>query len=57
MLVVHIVADGRLGLPALSGPELAEQTITHLTLTHRLFPETFYGLNGAYWSLGLEWEL
>jgi peptidoglycan/LPS O-acetylase OafA/YrhL len=31
--------------------------LTHLTLTHQLFPGTFYGLNGAYWSLGLEWEL
>jgi peptidoglycan/LPS O-acetylase OafA/YrhL len=30
---------------------------THLTLTHSLFPDTFYALNGAYWSLGLEWQL
>src|SRR3954454_22220877 len=57
ILVVHAVADGRWGLPRLTGPELLLQGGTHATLTHQLFPSTFYGLNGAYWSLGLEWEL
>ena len=36
---------------------LAGNLMAHLTLTQTLFPETFYGLNGAYWSLGLEWQL
>jgi peptidoglycan/LPS O-acetylase OafA/YrhL len=26
-------------------------------MIHPLFPSTFYTLNGAYWSLGLEWQL
>src|SRR5450759_748020 len=26
-------------------------------MLHTLFPSTFYALNGAYWSLGLEWQL
>jgi peptidoglycan/LPS O-acetylase OafA/YrhL len=33
------------------------QTLTHATFMHTLFPSTFYALNGAYWSLGLEWQL
>src|SRR5262249_7121156 len=36
---------------------LAGDVLAHLTLTHTLFPDTFYSLNGAYWSLGLEWQL
>lgn len=57
LLVLHAVANGRWGLLPYSSSELAMQGVTHATLTHQLFPETFYGLNGAYWSLGLEWEL
>lgn len=57
VVVAHVVTVGSVGLPALSTQEYAAQTITHATLTHQLFPATFYGLNGAYWSLGLEWEL
>src|SRR4051794_21014923 len=57
ILAVYAVADGRWGLPRLTGPELLLQAGTHATLTHQFFPSTFYGLNGAYWSLGLEWEL
>ncbi len=57
VLLAHMVTAGRIGLPAYSPSEYAAQVVTHATLTHQLFPETFYGLNGAYWSLGLEWEL
>ena len=57
IIAVHLVADGRLGLPDYTAPQMAAQTVTHATFTHQLFPNTFYGLNGAYWSLGLEWEL
>lgn len=57
LLVTAVVLRGRVGLPRWSGPALAEQAITHLSLTHQFLPSTFYGLNGAYWSLGLEWEL
>jgi peptidoglycan/LPS O-acetylase OafA/YrhL len=57
VLAAYIWAGGRAGLPSLSAGELAGQAGTHATLTHQLFPSTFYGLNGAYWSLGLEWEL
>jgi peptidoglycan/LPS O-acetylase OafA/YrhL len=57
IVAVHLIAAGRWGLMPLSGWALPAQLGTHLTLTHQLFPATFYGLNGAYWSLGLEWEL
>jgi peptidoglycan/LPS O-acetylase OafA/YrhL len=57
VLVVHWLADGRYGFPQLTTREYAEQTATHALLAHQFFPSTFYGLNGAYWSLGLEWEL
>jgi len=57
VLAAHIWAGGRLGFPRLAAGEVLEQAGTHVTLTHQLFPTTFYGLNGAYWSLGLEWEL
>jgi len=32
----------------------AMQYITHLTFTHTLFPGTWQGICGAFWSLGLE---
>ena len=57
VLAAYLLTDGRLGLPKLNAHDLLLQTATHATLTHQLFPSTFYGLNGAYWSLGLEWEL
>lgn len=57
VLALHAIADGRWGLPRLTWPELWLQAGTHATLVHQLLPSTFYGLNGAYWSLGLEWEL
>ena len=32
------------------------QILTHLTFTHSLFPTTWSGIQGCYWSLGLEAE-
>ncbi len=57
LVLAHLFAGGHVGLSRLTGRGLVAQVTTHLTLTHQLFPSTFYGLNGAYWSLGLEWEL
>jgi peptidoglycan/LPS O-acetylase OafA/YrhL len=45
------------GYPPLTPGALMGNLLAHLTLTQTLFPDTFYGLNGAYWSLGLEWQL
>lgn len=56
LLALQVAANGRFGMPLMSGSEILTQTATHLTMTHQFFPETFYGLNGAYWSLGLEWQ-
>jgi peptidoglycan/LPS O-acetylase OafA/YrhL len=33
------------------------QYVTHLTFTHTLFPGTWDGIQGTYWSLGLEAQL
>jgi peptidoglycan/LPS O-acetylase OafA/YrhL len=57
ILIIVFVAHGHAGLQPYNAAGLGEQAGAHLTLTHQLFPSTFYGLNGAYWSLGLEWEL
>jgi peptidoglycan/LPS O-acetylase OafA/YrhL len=57
VIVAHIAGGGLPGLPRMGGAELAGQAVTHATLTHQFAPATFYALNGAYWSLGLEWEL
>lgn len=57
VLAMYLLGGGQMGLPQLTGSQYATQAVTHVTLTHQLFPETFYGLNGAFWSLGLEWEL
>jgi peptidoglycan/LPS O-acetylase OafA/YrhL len=57
LVLVIAVSAGRLGLETHSGVDLAGQTAVHATLLHQLFPNSFYALNGAYWSLGLEWEL
>jgi peptidoglycan/LPS O-acetylase OafA/YrhL len=54
---VYAMFGGHAGLANLRFGGLAEQLTTHLTFTYQLLPSTFYGLNGAYWSLGLEWEL
>lgn len=52
-----LYAVGGLGLSRIALPDLGGQLVTHATMTHQLFPGSFYALNGAYWSLGLEWEL
>jgi peptidoglycan/LPS O-acetylase OafA/YrhL len=57
VVVLTPFAAGKLGLYHYSGAELAAQTASHLTMTQSLFPSTFYGLNGSYWSLALEWQL
>ena len=56
-LLINLAGAGRLGFPHLSPAEATRQVVTHLALIHTLFPDTFYALNGAYWSLGLEWQL
>jgi peptidoglycan/LPS O-acetylase OafA/YrhL len=56
-LALVVATSGLLGLPQLTVGEAVWQTVTHLALIHTLFPDTFYSLNGAFWSLGLEWQL
>lgn len=56
-LGLNLIGGGSLGFGPMSPADLGWQLITHLTLTHTVFPSTFYALNGAYWSLGLEWQL
>lgn len=56
-LALNLVGGGALGFGPMSVGDVAWQLGTHLTLIHTLFPSTFYALNGAYWSLGLEWQL
>ncbi len=56
-LVYDLALGPWLGYPTLTGLQAAWQAGTHLTLVHSLFPGTFYAINGAYWSLGLEWQL
>lgn len=55
--LLDVLAGPRLGFPALAPPQAAWQLLTHATMTHAFFPSTFYALNGAYWSLALEWQL
>jgi len=57
VLLLVAFAARPLGLEPLTGSQLVVQAVTHLTMTHSLFPSTFYALNGAYWSLALEWQL
>ena len=52
-----VATAGTLGAPQLTLGDAIWQLATHLTLIHTLFPSTFYSLNGAFWSLGLEWQL
>ena len=56
-LLVAVLTATSVGLPPLGVADGVWQLVTHATLTHSLFPDTFYALNGAYWSLGLEWQL
>ncbi len=37
--------------------DLLWQTLTHVTMTHNVFPATVLAINGAFWSLGLECQL
>jgi peptidoglycan/LPS O-acetylase OafA/YrhL len=53
----QLAFGGHAGLPRMTTHQFLAQVLTHATLTHQFFPNTFYGFNGAYWSLGLEWEL
>lgn len=57
LVLVMITVGSRIGLGISSPQDLAWQLFTHLTMIHTLFPSSFYALNGAYWSLGLEWQL
>jgi peptidoglycan/LPS O-acetylase OafA/YrhL len=41
----------------LSWGDIGSGLVAHLLLLQMLFPTTFYSLNGAYWSLGLEWQI
>ena len=56
-LALNVVGGGNLGFGPLSAGDVAWQVVTHVTMTHTLFTSSFYALNGAYWSLGLEWQL
>jgi peptidoglycan/LPS O-acetylase OafA/YrhL len=56
-LALAVVTAGKWGLPSLSLGDTIFQLVTHIALVHTLFPTTFYSLNGAFWSLGLEWQL
>jgi peptidoglycan/LPS O-acetylase OafA/YrhL len=56
-LALNIIGGGNLGFGPLSLKDVTVQLATHLTMVHTLFTWSFYALNGAYWSLGLEWQL
>jgi len=56
-LALTVAAAGHLGFGQISAPDAAIQGATHVTLTQQFFAPTFYGINGSYWSLGLECEL
>jgi peptidoglycan/LPS O-acetylase OafA/YrhL len=56
-LALDLGGGPRLGFPSYTPGNVAWQLISHLTMLHTFFATTFYALNGAYWSLGLEWQL
>ena len=56
-LALYLIGGTRLGFPSLSWTDAVWQVATHTTMLHTFFVSTFYTLNGAYWSLGLEWQL
>ncbi len=56
-LAIVVFGGTGLGFDHFTPPQLGWQVLSHVTLTQTLFPSTFYSLNGAYWSLGLEWQL
>lgn len=57
VVLLYVVAGSQLGFSPLSIASAFQQIVAHALLIHTLFPNTFYALNGAYWSLGLEWQL
>lgn len=57
VVALYIGAGSRLGFSPLSAGGAIKQVVIHAAMLHTLFPSTFYALNGAYWSLGLEWQL
>ncbi|MDQ6773474.1 MAG: acyltransferase [Candidatus Dormibacteraeota bacterium] len=56
-LVLVVVGGTALGFPALTPLQVLGQAVMHALMLQTLLPSTFYALNGAYWSLGLEWQL
>src|SRR5258708_13836033 len=56
-LGLNLIGGANLGFRPMSAGDAAWELGTHVTMLHTLFPSTFYALNGAYWSLGLEWQL
>jgi peptidoglycan/LPS O-acetylase OafA/YrhL len=56
-LAIVLVAGTNLGLSTYRGWPAVGQVLTHATMAHIFFPSSFYALNGAYWSLALEWQL
>ncbi len=56
-LALNVIGGAYLGFAHLTAGDIAWQMSTHLALVHTLFTSSFYALNGAYWSLGLEWQL
>jgi peptidoglycan/LPS O-acetylase OafA/YrhL len=57
VVVLLAAAGGRYGFESHSATDLVGQVVAHVTMVHQFFPQSFYALNGAYWSLGLEWQL
>ncbi len=56
-LGLNLLGGGALGFGTMSATDVTLQLVAHVAVIHTLFPSTFYALNGAYWSLGLEWQL
>ena len=56
-VIVELLLAGHLAFPTYTWQALPFLIVTHLTMTFTLFSTTFYAFNGAYWSLGLEWQL
>jgi peptidoglycan/LPS O-acetylase OafA/YrhL len=48
----------QLNMPAIADPPLSFlQLVSHLTFTHSFHPTTLFGIQGVYWSLGVEAQL
>jgi peptidoglycan/LPS O-acetylase OafA/YrhL len=56
-LALETLGGSRLGFQPMSLGMAIWQVFAHATLIHTFFVSSFYALNGAYWSLGLEWQL